>query len=60
MDANSGGITCTLLGPGAESFKLAINSDANGVLVYSKRMLRLERSNRPFSMVCVDLFKTVI
>ena len=37
VDANSGGITCTLLGPGAESFKLAINSDANGVLVYFQK-----------------------
>ena len=37
VDANSGGITCTLLGPGAESFKLAINSDADGVLVYFQK-----------------------
>ena len=37
VDANSGGITCTLLGPGAESFKLAINSDANGLLVYFQK-----------------------
>ena len=37
LDIISGGITCTLLGPGAESFKLAINSDANGVLVYFQK-----------------------
>lgn len=37
VDANSGGVTCTLLGPGGESFKFAINSDANGVLIYFQK-----------------------
>ena len=36
VDANSGGISCILLGPAGESFKLVIDTDANGVLVYFK------------------------
>ena len=49
--------TCTLLGPGAESFfKLAINSDANGLLVYFQRTLPPERSSRPFLTDFVDSF----
>jgi hypothetical protein len=37
VDANSGGISCILLGPAGESFKLVIDPDANGVLVYFKK-----------------------
>ena len=37
MDANAGGVTCTLIGAGGESFKLVINSDANGILVYFQK-----------------------
>ena len=37
VDAILGGITCTLLGPAGESFKLVIDADANGVLVYFKK-----------------------
>ena len=37
VDSSLGGITCTLLGPAGESFKLVINSEANGVLVYFKK-----------------------
>ena len=37
VDANSGGISCILLGPAGESFKLVIDADANGVLVYFKK-----------------------
>ena len=37
VDANSGGVTCSLIAPGGESFKLVINSDANGILAYFKK-----------------------
>ena len=37
VDANAGGVTCTLIGAGGESFKLIINSDANGILVYFQK-----------------------
>ena len=37
VDSNSGGITCTLLGPAGDSFKFVINADASGVLVYFKK-----------------------
>jgi hypothetical protein len=36
VDANSGGISCILLGPAGESFKLVIDADANGFLYYFK------------------------
>lgn len=36
VDANSGGISCILLGPAGESFKLVIGADANGFLYYFK------------------------
>ena len=37
VDANVGGVTCTLIGAGGESFKLIIDSDANGTLVYFQK-----------------------
>ena len=37
VDANVDGVTCTLIGAGGESFKLIIDADANGTLVYFQK-----------------------